>query len=100
MNKAKKLCGIMMLIFILAFANTAFARANVCACGKGSYNRISRSYTVWSTTGETRSCTHDYVYGLDYRQKRRVTSNYKCNACGNAYSSDTYEYRWLCKGVS
>ena len=47
MNKAKKLCGIMMLIFILAFANTAFARANLCICG-GHYNRISTSYGVWN----------------------------------------------------
>ena len=27
MNKAKKLCGIMMLIFILTFANTAFCKS-------------------------------------------------------------------------
>ena len=98
MNKAKKLCGIMMLIFILAFANTAFARANLCICG-GHYNRISTSYGVWSTTGNTRPC-NKYVYGYDYDQKRQKTDNYKCSECESAYSSNSYEYRWICKGKS
>ena len=99
MNKAKKLCGIMMLIFILTFANTAFARANVCICG-GHYNLVSTSYTVWSTTGNTRSCKHNHAYGNDYEQKRKKNANYKCSGCGNGYSSETYEYRWICKGMT
>ena len=70
MIKAKKLCGIMMLIFILTCANTAFARANVCISG-GHYNLVSTSYTVWSTTGNTRSCKHNHAYGNDYEQKRK-----------------------------
>ena len=100
MKRLTKIVGIFMLVFVLAFANTAFARGNVCACGKGSYYRVSTSYTAWSTTNKTRACTHNKVYGLDYQQKRRKTENFKCNACGNTYSADSYEYRWECRGIS
>lgn len=126
MNKAKKLYGIMTLALALSLANTvpvkavavdeafagvvsasknttstAFADAETCtACGKENGYRISRTYNPWQTTGETRNCEHNLVYGLDYWQERNIAGNYKCGACGNTFSIDRGEYRWVCKGIS
>ena len=124
MNKAKKLYGIMTLALALSLANTvpvkavavdeafagvvsasknstALADAETCtACGKENGYRISRTYNPWQTTGETRNCEHNLVYGLDYWQERNIAGNYKCGACGNTFSIDRGEYRWVCKGIS
>lgn len=90
-EQAKKLYGIMTLALALSLANTvpvkavavdeafagvvsasknttstALADAETCtACGKENGYRISRTYNPWQTTGETRNCEHNLVYGLD-----------------------------------
>ena len=93
--------SIMMMLAspIMAENEITPARTPICICGGRTIQKVERS--SWQNTGKTRRCTHGHEYGLDYEQKRTVTSYYLCTSCGSKKDiRTTAEYRWNCRGVT
>lgn len=103
MKKAKRvliMCCCMAMLIGSTLNVGAQERAYIAcpSCSNGvMYTTVT--YSAWTNTGTTRTCTH-YSYGYDTQQSRTKMTTSKCGNCGYGGTSTTTETRWVCHGSS
>jgi hypothetical protein len=74
--------------YITADSSSIQPRADLCEkCTTGQYRQVDSYYTTWVTYDYQDNCEHGSLVLKDELQERYYITTYKCDYCGNGFSS-------------